>query len=88
MSNNSWNDFGVLKSVSKDEKFVWVSNEEGCQLKMSIVSYKESAERVYSKAQELVGKSVRVRSSQDISDLRDLVWFNSIDNGSYLLSTH
>ncbi|BCL72560.1 conserved hypothetical protein [Vibrio nigripulchritudo MADA3029] len=88
MSNNSWNNFGVLKSVSKDDRFVWVSNEEGRQLKMSIATYQESAEQVYSKAQALVGKNVKIRSSQNSTDLKHLVWFNSIDNGPYLSSTH
>ncbi|KJY67855.1 hypothetical protein [Vibrio nigripulchritudo] len=88
MSNNSWNNFGVLKSVSRDDRFVWVSNEEGRQLKMSIATYQESAEQVYSKAQALVGKNVKIRSSQNSTDLKHLVWFNSIDNGPYLSSTH
>ncbi|CCN34699.1 conserved hypothetical protein [Vibrio nigripulchritudo SO65] len=88
MSNNSWNNFGVLKSVSKDDRFVWVFNEEGRQLKMSIATYQESAEQVYSKAQALVGKNVKIRSSQNSTDLKHLVWFNSIDNGPYLSSTH
>jgi|GEM_PF-2627773 len=78
MSNFVWNDFGVLTSVSKDEKFVWVSSAEGHELKMSIVSYEDIVDSVYQKAQSLVGKPVKVRTSQNTSNWNKIVWFSEI----------
>ncbi len=76
MSNCVWNNFGVLAEVSIDENFVWVSNQNGRSLKMSIISYKDKYQEVYETARSLVGKQVRLNTSQ--SNGEQAVWFSHI----------
>lgn len=72
------NDFGTLSNVKRDNSFVWIINSDGDMRKMSISKYKESAEEVYAKAQTLVGKEVRIRTSQNTADWNESEWFSDI----------
>lgn len=72
------NDFGTLSNVSKDYSFVWITNTAGQTRKMSLSKYKESADAVYSKAQKLVGKNVKIQTSQNTSDWSTSEWFSDI----------
>ncbi|SON53098.1 hypothetical protein [Vibrio tapetis] len=80
MSNCVWNNFGVLTEVRIDENFVWVSNQDGRSLKMSIISYKDKYQDVYQTALGLVGKKVRLNTSQ--SNGEQAVWFSHISEVS------
>lgn len=72
------NDFGTLSSVKKNQSFVVITNTDGDERKMSVNKYKESAERVYSKAQNLVGREVSVLTSQNTADWSASEWFSDI----------
>lgn len=72
------NDFGTLSNVKKDSSFVWIINSVGDIRKMSRSKYKESAEEVYSKAQTLIGKKVRIRTSQNTAEWNESEWFSDI----------
>lgn len=72
------NDFGTLKSVTKENSFVIITNENSVKLKMSITQYKESAEEVYEKAKSLIGKEVVVRTSQNTNDWSTATWFSDV----------
>lgn len=73
-----FNDFGTLKNVTKDEGYVYISNTNGDSRKMSRGKYQESADRVYSKAQNLIGKEVRIQTSQNTKDWSTSEWFSDI----------
>jgi hypothetical protein len=45
---------------------------------MSLIKYQESAEVVYSKAQNLVGREVSISTSQNTSDWSTSEWFSDI----------
>jgi len=72
------NDFGILEKVEKDNSFVLITNSNGDSRKMSVSKYKESAENVYSKAQNLIGKEVSILTSQNTGDWSTSVWFSDI----------
>jgi hypothetical protein len=72
------NDFGTLSNVKKDYSFVKITNTNGEVRKMSLKKYKDSAEEVYSKAQNLVGKEVSILTSQNTSDWSSSEWFSDI----------
>jgi hypothetical protein len=72
------NDFGTLSNVKKDYSFVKITNTNGEVRKMSLKTYKDSAEEVYSKAQNLVGKEVSILTSQRTSDWSPSEWFSDI----------
>jgi len=58
---------------------VFVTNDSGKTLKMSIKKYKESALSVYEKALTLKNQSVNVRTSQNTSDWSTEEWFSEIE---------
>lgn len=72
------NDFGKLVNVKKDFSFVRITNTNGDERKMSLKKYKYSAEAVYSKAKNLIGKDVSVLTSQNTSDWSSSEWFSDI----------
>lgn len=72
------NDFGTLSNVTKDYSYVWITNTAGERRKMSLSKFKESAEAVYSKALKLIGKEVRIQTSQNTADWETSVWFSDI----------
>ena len=72
------NDFGTLKSVTKDERVVKITNTNNQSLVMSRSRYAESADQVYSKAQNLIDKEVRVQTSRNTSDWSTSEWFSDI----------
>jgi len=75
-----YNDFGTLSDVDNDGDYVWITNTDSEIRKMSIGKYKESAERVYSKAQSLIGQEVRIRTSQNTSSWSTSEWFSDISS--------
>lgn len=80
-SNNMgyvYNDFGILKSVDQNPGFVSITNTVGQSRKMSKTSYKESADAVYSKALNLIGKEVQIQTSQNTSNWSESEWFSDI----------
>ena len=73
-----YNDFGILKSVDQNPGFVIITNTAGESRKMSKSKYKESADTVYSKALNLVGKEVQIQTSQKTNDWSTSEWFSDI----------
>ncbi len=71
-------DFGKLSKVKKDFSFVRITNTNGEQRKMSITKYKDSAETVYAKAKNLIGKDVSILTSQNTSNWSSSEWFSDI----------
>ena len=80
MENNNfvWNDFGRLKKVDSDNSMIYITNSEGEVLKMSKRKYKESALGVNNKAENLIGQSVQVRTSQNTANWSSTEWFSDI----------
>lgn len=72
------NDFGTLSNVTKDYSFVCITNTSGESRKMSLSKYKESADAVYSKALKLIGKEVRIQTSQNTNNWSTSEWFSDI----------
>lgn len=72
------NDFGTLVDVRKNQYYVIFTNENGNERKMSISKYQENAERVFLKAQSLIGKNVSILTSQNTSNWNESVWFSDI----------
>ena len=72
------NDFGTLSNVTKDERVVKITNTSNQSLVMSRSKYQESADRVFSKAQGLIGKEVRVQTSQNTANWSTSEWFSDI----------
>ena len=73
-----YNDFGTLEKVEKNVGLIIITNIKGEQRKMSIIKYQESANEVYKKAQNFIGKEVNIQTSQNTNDWSDLVWFSNI----------
>ena len=73
-----WNDFGTLKGTHMCDKYLYVKNEKGDVLRMSLKRYKESALSVHESAKSLVGKKVRVRTSQNTAKWDTCEWFSDI----------
>lgn len=78
MTNFVWTSFGTLVNVSKSPTMVLIENVQGQVLKMSLSKYQESAIEVYQKAQQLVGKAVTVRTSQNTGDWSTSEWFSDL----------
>jgi hypothetical protein len=72
------NDFGTLKNVTKNDRVVEITNTNNQSLIMSRSKFKESADRVYSIAQSLIGKEVRVQTSQNTANWSASEWFSDI----------
>ena len=72
------NDFGTLKNVTKNDRVVEITNTSNQSLVMSRSKYQESADRVYSKAESLIGKEVKVQTSQNTNDWSTSEWFSDI----------
>lgn len=72
------NDFGTLKNVTKNDRVVEITNTNNQSLVMSRSKYQESADRVYTKAQSLIGKEVRVQTSQNSANWSTSEWFSDI----------
>ena len=73
-----FNDFGLLADVSEDFGFIWITNFEGEKRKMSKSKYKESAIVVLNKAKSLLGKEVRIQTSQNTNIWNSNEWFSDI----------
>ena len=72
------NDFGTLADVRLQGSLVIIENSDGETRKMSRDKYKESADEVYNKARHLVGKEVRIRTSQNTNNWNEREWFSDI----------
>jgi hypothetical protein len=72
------NDFGTLKDVIENDQVIEITNTNNQKLVMSRSKYKESADRVYAKAQNLIGKEVKVQTSQNTSNWSTDKWFSDI----------
>lgn len=72
------NDFGTLSNVKKDHSIVLITNTNGDKRKMSLSKYQESAEAVYLKAQNLIGKEVSILTSQNTANWSSSDWFSDI----------
>ena len=72
------NDFGTLVDVRKNQYYVIITNENGNERKMSIIKYKENAERTFLKAQSFIGKKASISTSQNTADWSESVWFSDI----------
>ena len=78
MNNFVWTNFGRLISVSKSSSMVLIENDLGKVLKMSLNRYKDSAISVYQKAEQLINKTVIVRTSQNTSNWDSAEWFSDL----------
>lgn len=72
------NDFGTLKDVTINDQVIEITNTSNQRLVMSRIKYKDSADRVYSKAQNLIGKDVKVQTSQNTANWSASEWFSDI----------
>ncbi|MDN3716537.1 hypothetical protein [Vibrio breoganii] len=79
MNNFVWNNFGILKSVTKSGTMVLIKNNSRDTRKMSINKYKESALEVYEKAQTMIDKPVMLRTSQNTNNWDSNEWFSEIE---------
>ena len=77
--NFSNNNFGVLKYVTKDEKYVRIQNEDGEMRLMSRKKYRHNADAIEKKARALIGKKVSIRTSQNTKDWSTDKWFSDIN---------
>ena len=77
-TNSVWNYFGVLSDVAKHGDMVVVTSEDGMQRQMSVRKYKLSAESVFAKCKQLIGKEVEVRTSQATRNWNSDKWFSDI----------
>ncbi|MFA0086355.1 hypothetical protein [Vibrio sp. 10N.261.51.F12] len=78
MNNFKWNAFGVLTRVEKTDTMVFIENSAGNVRKMSVKRYKDTADVVYEKAQNLLGQSVTIRTSQNTNNWSVDEWFSEI----------
>lgn len=79
MGNFVWNEFGLLKEVSKSSNMVFIKNDQGATRQMSITKYEDSALAVYEKALSLKGKNIRIRTSQNTNNWSTGVWFSELE---------
>ena len=80
--NSVWNYFGILAGVRQTAKVIIIESEDGKTLMMSRKKYRDSATRVYGKAQTLLGEEVEVRTSQSTKDWSEDKWFSEIKQWS------
>jgi hypothetical protein len=73
-----FNDFGILESVRMDDQYVFILNTKGEMRMMSKVKYKDSADKVFLKAQDLIGKNVKIQTSQNTSNWSESKWFSDL----------
>ena len=74
----AYTDFGTLTNVENNGFFVVITNANGETRKMSVSKFKESAERVYSKAQNFIGQEVMIQTSQNTANWSPSEWFSDI----------
>ncbi|RLQ18786.1 hypothetical protein AYK60_01555 [Vibrio sp. SBT000027] len=74
-----WNNFGILKDVAVGENYLIVTNSEHQYRKMAMHTYKGTCVDVERKAKQLIGKSVRVRTSQNTDKWPPEIWFSDIE---------
>ena len=73
-----FNDFGTLAKVEMNSDYIIITNSRGEQRKMSRGRYKESADAVYEKAQDMIGKEVSIQTSQNTGPWDSDTWFSDI----------
>lgn len=71
-------EFGKLVKVTKNDNVVEITNSNGEKRVMSRKKYKESADLIYSKAIDLIGKEVKILTSQNTDIWSTSVWFSNI----------
>lgn len=78
-TNSVWNYFGILAKVYQTGTMIVIESEDGQQRMMSRKKYRDSATRVYGKAQSLLGQEVEVRTSQSTKNWSEDKWFSDIN---------
>ncbi|MPW37298.1 hypothetical protein [Vibrio sp. B1Z05] len=74
-----WTNFGMISDVAQGEKFIIVTNSQHQFRKMAIYTYKENAVEVHRKAKLLIGKQVKLRTSQNTDKWPPEIWFSDIE---------
>lgn len=74
-----WHDFGVLAGVCENDDCFFVVNTEAQARKISKYAFKQNADAVAADAKKLIGRRVKLRTSQNTVKWSPEVWFSGIE---------